>query len=624
MDRQDALSLLRAIEAERRAAKRDCLECTVYHSDRLPGPAGSEYAVAYLARIRRGNSVAASLDERFEGGRMWFPNGAQSYEIVSVDEQNGAITVRLAGEDLPPMGERARLYEPDFLRALDSWVRTVLCEPVEGARALLPDASDRARQPALEPPGTGAIVPSAGDRGPSIHLLWGPPGTGKTYRLGEVLAQAWASGNRACGIAPTHVAADQLALATSAAMQRMGWRPEHGVIVRYGQQLKSSQVELPSYLGHESPDVRVLKAEATVLRNRLRRCKSELVQLRPGTDRYSRLQTEIAELTKTLGQMQEKVRDLTRQLLSQASILICTAHALVHNEEILKRQDALRLADEASMISLAFVAPFLRSATRQFLFGGDFLQLPPICQAEGDRDARRWFARTIFHHYGLPGREQELEAEGVLTMLTEQRRMRPEICEFVSRWFYHGRLTTIGEHPFEPSLQGWPADAFVWVDPNLEPSPGTMPAPGGGRAKSWDRSASRAAEWSRTGLQLSETTTVATITPWRTQERTLRSVLGPELQTQRLRVGTVHKLQGQEADVVVFDVVDSQSGPLRHNPERIVNVAVSRARKQVIVVATADQIRRHAILSRLPLPAKPLAKPPEFGLRPELPPSARD
>lgn len=618
MDRLDALSLLRAIEAERREQRRNSLACRVYQSDPLPGPVGTEYAVAYLQPIGRSRSPSASIDDRFEGGTALFPNGIR-YEIVSVDDQNQAITVRMGGEGLPPQGAEARLFEPDFLRALEQWVRETLCKPLTSdSRAILPDVPGQGRQPALEASREAGIVRADPVGSPPVHLLWGPPGTGKTYRLGEILADAWAAGGRACGVAPTHVAADQLALATEAAMRRKGWQPRHGVLVRYGQQLKSSQVDLPFHLGHESPEVRRLKAEAGTLRNRLRRSRSNLQHARPGSDEYLRLQMEIAQLTKALGQMQERVRDLTRKLLSEASILVCTAQAFVHNEEIMERGDTLRLADEASMIALAFVAPFLKSAARQFVFGGDFLQLPPICQAEGDRDARRWFARTIFHHYGLPGSEQELEAQGVLTMLTEQRRMRPEICEFVSRWFYRGRLTTIGEHVFEPSLEGWPSGAFLWVDPNLEPSAGTMPSPSSWSSKSWDRSAERAAEWSRTALQLSEETNVATITPLRAQERLLRSLLAPEIQTQRLRVGTVHKLQGQEADIVVFDVVDSQFGPLKHNPEMIVNVAVSRARKQVIVVATAEQIRRHAILSRLPLPPRPLGRPPDHGLRLEL------
>ncbi len=621
MDQLDALSLLRAIEAERRQARRSALESTVYLCEPLPGPAGTENAVAYLRINPSQRGRFSGVDERFEGGFALSTGGAR-FEIVSVDEQNEAVILRIAGEGLPEPGTKLRLYEPDYLRALEEWVRELLAAPPlpAGSPGLIPTVRARGPMPALDPPGEKALVPSDAAGEPTVRLIWGPPGTGKTYRMGELLAQTWASGGRACAVAPTHVAADQLALSTANAMIRLGWQPTHGVVVRYGQQLRSSQIELPAYLGHESPSVRDLKAEASRFRSRLRRRKSELQHHKPGSEIYLRTQTEIAELTRALGRMQDQIRDITKQLLSHAPILICTAHAFVHNAEILSRPDTLRLADEASMVALAYVVPLVRSATRHFLFGGDFLQLPPICQATDDRDARNWFSRTIFHHYGLPERLDELEAEGLLTMLTEQRRMRPEICEFVSRWFYRGRLTTIGEHAFRPSLQGWPTDAFVWVDPNLDPSPDTMTSPISRSGKSWDRSGERTAEWARTALQLSEETTVATITPFRAQERLLRSLLGPELQTQRLKVGTVHKLQGQEADIVVFDVVDSQFGPLKHNPDTIVNVAVSRARKQVIVVATAREIRRHEFLSRMPLPSRPLARPPGFEWKPELPP----
>lgn len=619
MNTAESLSLLRAIEAEQRAIRRSSVLCSVYQVEPLPGPSGVDYAIVYLQPKPTPRTPHQSLDERFEGGTAVFGTDSR-FDIASVDEQNSAIVVRLHGRPLPPNGGEVRLFEPDFLAGLLQWVRenvTQLALPAPPSQA--PESGSE------EPPplalGSGRSLPQLPPKkAERVRIVWGPPGTGKTYHFGELLAKTWASGGRATAVTPTHVAADQLALATDGAMQRLGWRPEHGVVVRYGQRLVSSTIELPEHLGHEGPEVKELKRQAAHLRERLRDCRIRLSFLSTGSTDYHRTQYEIAELQEALRKMQEKMRDLVRQLLTEAPIVICTAHAFTSNREILARSDTLRLADEASMLPLAFVAPLTASGAQSLVFGGDFRQLDPICQAESDTDARRWFGRSIFHLFGLPGRETELKAQGVLTMLTEQRRMRAGICDFISRSFYHGLLTTVVNHEFVPALQGWPTTEFVWVDPNVEPNPYTPPTPSSDGGKSWGRSAERAAEWSRVALQLEDSLTVATITPWRAQERLLRSLLGPEIRKQRLKVGTVHKLQGQEADVVVFDVVDSQYGPLRHNPEEIVNVAVSRARKQVIVVASRDAIQRHPYLARMPLPATPLGRPPSFDLKKELPP----
>jgi hypothetical protein len=58
-----------------------------------------------------------------------------------------------------------------------------------------------------------------------------------------------------------------------------------------------------------------------------------------------------------------------------------------------------------------------------------------------------------------------------------------------------------------------------------------------------------------------------------------------------IQVGTIHQFQGSEADVIIFDMVDGPSRPglgklLRGDTGlRLVNVAVSRARGKLIVLA---------------------------------------
>ena len=69
---------------------------------------------------------------------------------------------------------------------------------------------------------------------------------------------------------------------------------------------------------------------------------------------------------------------------------------------------------------------------------------------------------------------------------------------------------------------------------------------------------------------------------------------------EHVRVGTVHKFQGLEFDVVIFDTVESPDIPPRRefiaggkgtDALRLINVAVTRARHKLIIVANAKHIR---------------------------------
>ena len=97
---------------------------------------------------------------------------------------------------------------------------------------------------------------------------------------------------------------------------------------------------------------------------------------------------------------------------------------------------------------------------------------------------------------------------------------------------------------------------------------------------------------------------IAIICPYRAQVKMLRQWIRDEQKAENtlfgravVEAGTVHQSQGSEADAVVFDLVD---GPGRHNlglllrgdaGTRLVNVAISRARGKLVVVADREWCR---------------------------------
>ena len=102
----------------------------------------------------------------------------------------------------------------------------------------------------------------------------------------------------------------------------------------------------------------------------------------------------------------------------------------------------------------------------------------------------------------------------------------------------------------------------------------------------------------RWGLDAGRLRNVLWLTPFRQQtQRLLQAtrLLFDSLEADSVvRAGTVHSAQGGEADLVIFDPV-KPNHPWLKDPalaDRLLNVAISRGRTQVIVLASRNQLRK--------------------------------
>lgn len=76
---------------------------------------------------------------------------------------------------------------------------------------------------------------------------------------------------------------------------------------------------------------------------------------------------------------------------------------------------------------------------------------------------------------------------------------------------------------------------------------------------------------------------VGIIAPYRNQVAEIRKAIPG------IEVDTIHKFQGREKDVIVISTVDNEISNFVDDPH-ILNVAISRAKKQLILIATGNQI----------------------------------
>ncbi|MCM0639520.1 AAA domain-containing protein [Cellulomonas wangsupingiae] len=255
----------------------------------------------------------------------------------------------------------------------------------------------------------------------------------------------------------------------------------------------------------------------------------------------------------------------------------------------------LLVIDEASQCSIAHVLPLAYRA-RRVVVVGDPNQLTPVVTLDRRSQTRLatsagWTTEEVRRQALSVGDDSAFTAyaarhRGPPLLLTEHYRCHPAIARFINEQYYGGLLRVLTKvDEFGSGTHG-----LVLVD-----TPGmTHPGPYGGAVNHAEADA--VVRWILEHPE--ESGSIGVVTPFAAQrhaiEQRLQRALGPDAAAS-IRVGTAHRFQGDERDVVLFSPVvaaDAGAGTLRWVEEQrnLVNVAVSRARRALVVVADAASI----------------------------------
>ena len=242
--------------------------------------------------------------------------------------------------------------------------------------------------------------------------------------------------------------------------------------------------------------------------------------------------------------------------------------------------------DEASQVSLAH-ALALMPLGRARLFAGDPQQLSPVLRSD-DRGARRWLGRSAFAEMPRAGAS--------VALLDEQSRMAAPIGDLVSQLFYDGALRVAADAASSPDWQAARRRALGDIGAEVHVHLQRIQRDGGWsaahrgpvRRESAEAIAALIADALASGAWRADELIV--LTPFRAQRALIRQSLTARGLPESLRVSTVHRAQGSEAPVVLFDPADGAQ-PFLHgeDAQRLLNVALSRAQaKLVVFVSAAD------------------------------------
>jgi superfamily I DNA/RNA helicase len=415
----------------------------------------------------------------------------------------------------------------------------------------------------------------------SWGILWGPPGTGKTWTIGQHVAALWPD-RRILVISTTNRATDGVALSIARAIRTL--RP--GEVLRDRLVRVGSGADLDRFV----PDrlTGVLAGGEVGLRRQLVTLRQKRARERDPQQR--------AALSSKLQQVRRSLEGCSREvfLAEGCRVVVTTAFNALRqltDPDLLALAEAGRapfdivIIDEAGLVCRAAAAALSLLAAEQLLLVGDPRQLAPISKMSRllPPDQALWLSESALSHL------DDAEVPGVC-MLHVQHRMHPEIRHVVSSYQYDGLLEDApGVISSEECAAGMPrAGWFVLEDSAVL---WETRAERGPQGKSWVRPCTPhiLAQLIEAHPALSGST-VLLVTPFAAQARALASwIQATELSG--WQASTVHSQQGAEADVVIFDTV---CGGLAAWPpgewQRLVNVGLSRARCHVMLLATRDEM----------------------------------
>ena len=216
----------------------------------------------------------------------------------------------------------------------------------------------------------------------------------------------------------------------------------------------------------------------------------------------------------------------------------------------------------------------------RFVLVGDHHQLPPVVQSEDGGAGGYALSESLF------ARLTELHPEASV-MLDRQYRMAQRIQAFASREFYEGKLRPataevaaqhVGDLP-DVGVDDLPAnlqERVTFVDPDGQAEGNTNPAEA-------EAVAETVAAYRQAGVDPSD---IGVIAPYRAQVAEVGKRVG-----EGVAVDTVDRFQGSSKQVVVvsFVATDGLESPIFEDYRRV-NVALTRAKKALVLVGDADAL----------------------------------
>lgn len=578
--------MIRALEDEERAVRREITThpIAVFEGRRVPELETGTDVIYRLTYWRETDDGYFPIPDGVPVQLLWHGREVREGVLLSEDGANWQLYVALDRPLDPAVAVTRGEIRPKLEELVAAVRRRVMVarDDASGLQHRLLESPVATRQVrSIEVTG-GLLDPSQRDAVAraccnDVTFIWGPPGTGKTHTLGEVLARLAASGLRTLALSIANVAVDQVCLKARDALERHGLQDmmNRGEVLRVGRAREPEVLRDRRFFPDQEEARRIAKAIAA--------CQEELKAPRVTPERRARIQKDISDLRAAL-------RGLIQRYLKNARLVFTTVlqPCLDATFDEIGQFDVV-VVDEASMLPIPHLMASASRAASQLVIVGDFRQLGPIALSNSEV-AHRWLHRDAFDLIKVS--EQVTPTHETLAMLQHQRRMHPDISRCINARFYGGLLVDAAVPQTTRAVAVSPrvGHGVAFVDISGE-ADCYVEKTGAGSRKN-QGSAMRAASLAGALASRHNDVEIAIITPYRAQVVAIREQL-KKLKVadvrSRIRVGTIHTFQGSERDIVIWDWVDNRKfhvGLLYRDREgdRLANVAISRAKGKLLVL----------------------------------------
>jgi DNA polymerase alpha-associated DNA helicase A len=453
---------------------------------------------------------------------------------------------------------------------------------------------------------------------PQVALIHGPPGTGKTHTLVELIQQhlkahrgASSYQRRVLVCGPSNLSVDNVA-------ERVLRADPSIKLLRLGHPARVAES-----LQGATLDALIGRSEQGQLLADVRREIEEHVDRLFGSGgkkhvAWAERKAMLAELRLLRQERRERERALAGDLLGDAEVIACTL-ATAGGNRLRGFQFGLAVVDEAAQALLpeALTVALLAS---KIVLAGDHWQLPPTVTSP--EAAAKGLEETLFAHLCV-----NRANDGFAVMLCEQYRMNEAIMGWSNGRFYGGRLrahSSVASGRLRASADGAAFDESL-LDPLV-----FYDTAGFDVWEEEERVLEESGERERVQMQVRiqldmeqskrnrgeaaivlkhvdmlisrgvAAEDIGVISPYSAQVALLREGLDPLLMG-AVQVSTIDGFQGREKDVIVVSTVRSNSeGSVGFLAElRRLNVALTRARRQLVLIGDSATLERDPELSGL-------------------------
>ena len=416
-----------------------------------------------------------------------------------------------------------------------------------------------------------------------LAIVHGPPGTGKTTAIVELIRQAVRRGESVLACAPSNLAVDNV-LESLLAFGEKAVRLGHPARVLPA--LREHTLDLIVKRHPDTRQARKLNKKAFELFRRA----GKFTRARPEPGVRQQLRQEGRALLEDARRLETQA---VERILNEARVLCATLTGL-NNDVLGQREFDLAVIDEAGQSTEpACWLPLMRC--RRLVLAGDHCQLPPTVISQ--EAAQEGFAVSLLE------RLVSLHGHVVTRRLEVQYRMHEAIMGFSSAQFYDGSLQAHGSvrghllchlrdvaaQPVTQTPVEFIDTAGAGYDEQPEPDGESRRNPGEAELVCRKVQAMLAA-----GVPAES---IAVISPYAAQVRLLRE----NLAVPGLEIDSVDGFQGREKEAVVLSLVRSnQEGEVGFLGDvRRMNVALTRARRKLLVIGDSATLSSHPFYQSL-------------------------